>query len=610
MSPISTCKIDRRIAQVIDQLRHGRTARQLISRESEANLKKLALMRPDQAIAFFRTLTRLDRLALPIEKIVVPAVLAEVQNRDVQRQLARMGFVGNLVCSNNGVLDLRKAGLKNELGYIDLTPKYQPLTLADYREIMAASMTRLQNDREMGNLFLFKSILRLRIELYIAGAERSKALARGENPGMTPDFVALKEFIDHLAKTFPFGTVTERQQVKEDLEIAAVLLGRMNNPAADAKLTGLFNDLEKIVSREVVERTRIKPKGMKVTYEGKGNWKVSTTGFRQTELGLMRKNQVFSKVRTPELLSMIDHILESIAAERDKNGSLMAQIAFVKYRYPDLWDKLFELHLQFTEYDSSKKEKATAEMEGALELARVGTEPALRTAKSLLTLAENDLEVRVNELRAQHEVFTALHARVEEELGRRLGDFDQAAVKKTEDRLGAYLGTFLKGEIREDWLRRAKSRVVGVKHALQKIRGRIAQKQHFIELTNLIRDNYRTEREQIWRSRVGPANKREQLEQLKKVALEGIKSNLTVIERINFDIRNGLTNAAAHLLLMKADFANRREKVLDPDDVRRSAPVFPLMEKELVAALDAEGNVLGKSYRWEAQAMGLRFREI
>lgn len=625
MSPVSTYRIDRRIAQVLDLLRQGRPVRALISKGSAANLKQLALMRPDQALAFFKTLTRLNRLALPIEKIVVPAVLAETQNKDVQRQLARMGFVGRLVCENNGILDLRKAGLKQELGLIDLTPKYQPLQLADFRRIMDDALPKMKGDQLLATLFLFKAVMRLRIDLFVAGEERSKLVKSGEKPGLTPAFVALKEFCDRLAVDFPFGRTTDRQQLKEGIEIAAVLIGLQNNPAAEAKLTSVFDSLENILTRQIVERTAARPREVKIDYQKKGVWLVRTTGFRRTELGLKQKDKVVSEVRTPELLSMLGHIRESIEEEQMENSLTMMEVAALKQHYPDRWDRLFELYLGFTAFNAAKKEKARSEMEGALELARVGTDQALRMAKSLLSLAENDLAARNEELSAQHWRFVTLEREVEEKIGRQLADFagqvvaeivrpemlfDLETVFKVEARLGAYMGTFLRGELREDWLRRAKSRVVGVKQALQRVRGRLEQKQHFLQLTNEIRLSYQGERAQIWEARTSLETKKKELARLRREVLGLVGKNLETIAKINAELQVGLSNAARYLVLMNADFANRHERTIEPKEVQAQAPAFPALTGELVETLGTDGEVLGRAFRREAVVMGLRFREI
>jgi len=621
----STPKIDRRVGRVIDLLRHGKPARALISRESEANLKRLALLRPEMTREFIKTLVRLDRLALPIEKLVVPAVLAEVQNQKVLQELRSMGFVGNLICANDGVLDLRKAGLKQELGFIDLTPKYQPLQLADFRRIMDDALPKMKGDQMLATLFLFKAVMRLRIDLFVAGEERSKLVKRGEKPGLTPAFIALQEFCGRLAADFPFGRTTERQQLKEGIEIAAVLIGLQNNPAAEAKLTSVFDSLETVLTRQIVERTAARPKEVKIEYRNKGLWQVRTSGFRRTELGLKQKDKVVSEVRTPELLSMLGHIRESIEEERTENFLTMMDVAALKQHYPDRWDRLFELYLSFSAFNAAKKEKARSEMEGALELARVGTDQALRMAKSLLSLAENDLEARNEELAAQHWRFVTLEREVEEKIGRQLADFagqvvaeivrpemlfDLETVFKVEARLGAYMGTFLRGELREDWLRRAKSRVVGVKQALQRVRGRLEQKQHFLQLTNEIRLNFQVERGQIWEARTSLATKKKELARLRREVLGLVGKNLETIAKINAELQVGLSNAARYLVLMNADFANRHERTVEPKEVQAQAPAFPALASELVETLGTDGEVLGRAFRREAVAMGLRFREI
>ncbi len=618
-----------KVARVIGSLRHGKPLRQLISRKSEVNLQRLAVVRPGQTKAFIKTLARLDQIAMPIDKLVVPAVLAEVQNKKALKPLRQMGVVGRLVCENGGVLDLRKLGLRNELGYIDLTPKYKPLQLADYRAIMKDSRHRLEIDHSLGDLFLFKAVLRLRIDLYVAGAERSKALARGEQPGMPPDFVALKEFIDQLTQTFPFGTTTERLQNKSDLHIASLLLDRQNNPAADAKLTSLFDDIEKIVSREIVERTRVSPKVTKVAHQAKGCWTITTSGFRQTGLGLKQKGPVTRQVRTPELLSMIQHQVDSIAAERESNLQTMAQLAFLKFRFPDYWDKLFEIHLKFTHYDALKKDKATCEMEGALELARVWTGPADRLARSLLTLAEIDLAQRDNELAAQQQRLTAVKQETEQAIGSRLGNFvgemtdrltatnllyDPSITRITIDRLGRYLGSFLRGKMREEWLRSAKSRMTGTLRLTSLLLDQLQVKLQLLQSLNGARAAYSARRTEIWRRQTDTATRAEEIVRLDGETLATVRTTLAQVTAVNADIQRQLTTAVRLIMRVDHDFLNRAGEVITLDEyfAQRGGVLSQVngLFSDRVRAVGFGKRALGIVLRRDAQLMGLDYEEL
>jgi len=59
------------IRKVLDKLRRDRRLRSVISRGSELNLRHLSYLHPNATRAFLKGLAGLDRLAIPIEGIVV-----------------------------------------------------------------------------------------------------------------------------------------------------------------------------------------------------------------------------------------------------------------------------------------------------------------------------------------------------------------------------------------------------------------------------------------------------------------------------------------------------------------------------------------------------------
>ena len=615
----------------MNQLRRNNRLRGLITRDSEINLSCLASH--ETAVygrAFLKNLLRLEQLAVPISRISVPQALLEAQNLDVQRQLGSSEFLFGLI-DDNGVLNLQKAGLKTKplhKEHKDLTPKYQKLSLEDYQAILATNSARLSKDEELGNLFLFKSILRARIDLYIAGEERSAAKRRGEKPGVTEDLQRMIGFFDHLADSFPFGTTTERLKIKEDLGIVSGLLSRKNNPAADAKLASLFEYIEKILSQQVVVRVRTasRARGMKVSYQGKGVWRVVSTGYRKTAIGLLRKETIDKKVNTAELLSLIQHVVDGAAAEKMLNDRFLAQLEYIKQRVPDFFDKLFEIHLKFTEYDVVSKEKACAEMEGALELIRVGTEQSLRLARDMISLSQKDISHRQEEVLGHAQRYKRLKADVEKEIGdrlagyarriaKRLADpemlFDPKKIENLDRSLGAFLGTFLKGEMREDWLKLCKSRVYGLKKALPDIKKWVEVKQEVMKAVRELREQYRLESGRIWRSKGTRARKHQELKRVRAHILRNVRSNLGNIDILNLSIQKALQNGARTILSLGIIHANHHGKMKDNKDFFEGIDaLFRPMASGKVIAVDSEGQELGVAYKKEAEMMGLSFKDL
>lgn len=580
--------------------------------------------------AFLKNLLRLDQLAVPITRISVPQALLEPQNLDVQRQMGRSGFLFRLI-DENGVLDLQKAGLKTKplhKEYRDLTPHYRKLGLEDYQAILEKKSPQLSKDEELGNLFLLKAILRVRVDLYIAGEERSAAKRRGEKPGVTENLQRVIGFMDDLVDNFPFGTTTERLKVKEDLGIVTLLLSRKNNPAADAKLAWIFEDVEKMLSRQAVVRIRTaaRRRGIKVSYQGKGEWRVVSTGYRKTAIGLLRKETIDKKVNTAELLSLIQHVVDGAAAEKMLNDRFLAQLEYIKQRVPDFFDKLYEMHLKFTEYDVRPKEKACAEMEAALELVRVGTEQALRLARDMISLSQKDICHRQEEVLAHAERYKKIKVNVEKEIGDRLAGyarriakklaepevlFDPVLITKLDLRLGAFLGTFLKGEMREDWLKLCKSRVYGLKKALPGIRDRVDVKLELMKAVGQLREYYQLEKARIWKSEATAEQKRKALKDLRAQVLREVRQQLENINNLNAAISNGLQNGAKTILSLGIIHANHHGKMKDNKDFfEGTGALFQGMAGGKVMAVDSEGQELGVVYKKEAEMMGLNFKEL
>jgi hypothetical protein len=617
------------VRRVLEILRGDREIRDLISSESEENLVNLALNFHNETRAFLRNLLSLKKEDRP-SKIIVPGNLGWPHNIWILKKLgADREFLLSLK-DEAGVLDLRKAGLKNAVPYIDLTPSRKPATLEDYRAILIGSVSEFQRDPALGNLFLFKAILKTRSDLYVAGEARSAALKKGQDPAVVPDFKRLMDFLGLLLEKFPFGTIGERQQMREGIEVASMLLAKNNNPAADAKLSSVFDHIERVLTRQIIERTRIKTVSpQKITYVGRGVWKILTTGYRRTPSGMMRKERVESKVRTPELLSKLQHVIDSTRQESDQNAQFSAQLEFIKARLPGYFDKLFDLHDRFKDFDAIRKEKVYTELEGTLQLVRVGSEQALRLAVSLINLAENDIELRQEEIGRQRERYEALKNETEAQIGEKVIDFamliasgladdavlfDPAAIAKAEKRLGGYLGSFLKGTIREDWLRRIKSRVVGTKNALAQVKAKLSEKIKLMEGKKSLRAEFERRWKEIWASSESREEKGRRLGQLRAESLGAMRDLISQVNKLNDEMIDALRKAAKHILSVRIDHDNRHEEVTNAEQFFLEnafllAP-FDRMNRPQVEAVGKRGEKLGRLSRKEAEIMGLNYEEL
>lgn len=612
-------------------LRRGyHKTRDLMSKGSEANFLRFARLQPQLARLFLKQLNVLgDR----VRSVVWPAGLCDLQNRqNVAELLADPVRMAGMI-NEKGALDLRGIGLKRVAQTIDLSPKAlaRSATLEEYQEVLGIARPLLESDHELGNLFLFKALLRARIDLYAAGARRSAAIQRGEELDLAKDILRVKNFLDHLAANFPFGRTGQRQKIKDDLAIASYLLDIGNNTAANTKMVGLFNYIAKILSSDLASRLSrsSRARGWKVRYIGKGSWEVATTGYRRSEAGLMRKESRVQHVRTPELLSMLDHVISSIQDERSINEEYLTELAEVRRELPEGWGRLYEVALRFTRYEDLKKGKAAVELEGALQLIQILSGQSLRLADSLIALAAGDIEFRQTDLDGQLARFQALLPEVEEKFGRELRIFaisvcnatncsvavqDVDYYEKLDDRLGAYLGTFLKGELREPWLRRVKSRVVGIKKHLRKVRAEVQRRQHFVELTLGMREQYAIDRGQIWQSGLSNGERLAAIGELRQNILATVRANLNVINEINEQIVAELRKAAAFILQVNLDHLNRHGEVQDKEAFLAEQTAFlsgfDVMLRDRVEVIDSGAASLGQVWRQDAQLLGLNFREL
>lgn len=556
--------------------------RKLISLESERSLSYFCSIHPNLGRGLLNVI---DRLGPKVKQVIFHAALAETQNREIVIRFIRDHQFAKSLIDEKGILDFRRTPLKLKRPYIDLTSNSQPKTLEDYRGILDKSSHLFKKDPELGNLFLYKCLLRARIDLYIAGEKRSARKAKGEEVGFTAELKRVKGFFDYLLKNFPFGSINERGYLREKVEVTSSLLGRKNNTAAYATLVPITERLEIVLSRQLAARlARVRnSKDWKIK-SLHGRWIITQSGYRTTETGMLRKEVVENKVSTEKLLSMIQHEIDSVAKESIKNVQFLAELEFIKHHLPDNWDGLYEIYLTFTNYFDRHKEKACVEIEGALRLIAVGSTQSINLAESMIWLAQRDIEARQEGLNAQAERLTCIKGQMEQKLGdylrraavsisRDLASpdilFGEGAIDRIDKRLGGLLGTFFKGEMREDWLKKAKSRVVGLKKALPKLKKAVQEKIAAMDSRNFVMIS-------------------EKNSEIKEMLEAGAKFILGV--ELIFINRDGAEMFEEEFLAVYGALLSRI-RTLDIGDV----PV-----------IDKRGRVLGRVLRNEAEIMGLK----
>ncbi|MEA3493263.1 MAG: hypothetical protein U9R38_02630 [Candidatus Margulisiibacteriota bacterium] len=600
-----------------------------MTRESELNLRALSYTRPNTTRAFLKGLARLDSLAIPVEGIVVPRALGETQNRGL---FSRLGSVRSLVhlIDENGVLNLRaeRAGLKHKLGYIDLTPNHKPFTLGDYQKVLEESYAVFEKEQsgELGNLFLFKILLRARIDLYRAGERRSARKLKGEAVGLTREMQRIKGHLAYVANNFPFGTAVERERAKQGVERTVELMGKKNNTAANSKLVSLTTNLERLLEsqgRERLARTRraSDPGRLKLRYD-RGMWRVRQEGYKRSRVSLLTKGDIDHGVSNAKLLSRIEHQIESISEEIVRNRMFIEELTYIRGHLPDNLDGLFEIYLTFTNYFNRHKEKACAEIEGAWQLAAIGTLQALNLAKGLMNLAIKDIKLRQANLEVQGKRLEGFYSHTEGRMAEIMVRFaesvardlsapqifsGEAGLGNIDRRLGGFLGTFFRGEMREKWLKRAKSRVVGTKNALSGITELVRQKKEKMGEVVEKRNTYLARRDEF-------INFGGDLELFREEELAQVRQALAGINELNDGIEVALLKASRFILKMGLDYANRRDEAMCKtayfNGYRFELHRFRLLGIDQVTIKGSRGENIGIALRGEAQAMGLRFQEL
>lgn len=491
-------KHQKSVRRVMDILREDRPLDDLITSESEKILMDLAIKYPSDTRAFLKNLIYVYREGRTPSKIVMPSNLGAPQNRWI---LEKMGSESDFLLSMiiEGILDVRqRGGIRFKPSTIDLTPNLRIPSLDSELETIgnADAKDEIIKDEELGNLVLFRALLAARIELYELGEAKSAA-KRSENAAAYEEYAAkMREFsqkLTALKEGFPFGGIGYREMIKEQIDLAKLMVDKMNNPAADTVLSALTPKLMEILEGQKIARVRSTKRakskmGLRVS-SGKievvdglrGECIISSQGYKNTAAGILHKTMIDNKVTTHRILSMIDHEVESVENEKKKNAALILGLGIISRDPYGWWDKLFEAYLHLSKARDLGKQKALAELWGALELARIPTEQSRNLARFMVNAANADLERRNEILEAQKESLSRLKTHTEELIGKILKDLahrwakyfaregrdlkNLKTLEKIQQRLGKYLGTLLgpqKEDLRERWLRQARSHITGV----------------------------------------------------------------------------------------------------------------------------------------------------
>ncbi len=596
--------------------------RTIVSRESEHCLTELAVLFPFQTRTF---LSNLRGLGSKITGLIVPSNVVAPQNWAVVEQISSHDGLSRLI-DESGRVDFRRAGLKEKMGDgIDHTPAFRRLSLADFNGIIQASSEHFIKNMEHANLFLFKAILRARIELYFAAEARSAKIEPGLQVAITPDLIAVSDFLENLRNQFPFNTSSIHLSFKQSLGTAIMLLQTRNEPAAEATLVRLTDLMSNALQQHLLGRLRQDHTDLdwKVGMDDSdhGEWTIMQTGYRRTESGLLLKERIENKVTNAKVLSMIQHELDSIAKERSLNDQYCETLGIIEQDVTLHYDKLLDLFDRFVNYVALQKDKAAIELEAAALLVGVGTDQSARLAKDMLSLASADLKLRNQELDGQTTSLTRVKVEIERLIGERLAVIEREVgrriaasglidspdlVGRLDHILGKLLGTFFKDEMREHWLGKAKSKIYGLKRALPEIRKMVEERQ---AIKSAI-----VEERRVFISMMEQARANNGLAQLQQAAMDRVEKMLSELAEVNGKLYIVLDKAAKHILTLRVAFLNRdQQTTTEIDHLAEYLDLFIQLQhsRDYVMALSSDKKrELGKVLRRDADQLKLSYESL
>jgi len=262
------------VRRVMDILRGERPLEELITPDSEKRLIDLAVQFPTEIRKFLKALVALHYRGLRLSQIVVPANLGETQNREVLKRLGSSEFLSGLI--ENGVLDLRKAGLKEKIRVRDLTEGFEDYKIM--REVrdsyQGENLEFIKEDFEIREITLYQNLWSMLSVIYFAGEIRAAARAGKDPHGLEEEnavYSLVSAELENLAKNFPMeGVLLEipeefpfgENSPASRIARAAELFRKGNHPAAKLGLRTLAERLETeigILETKRLERERATP---------------------------------------------------------------------------------------------------------------------------------------------------------------------------------------------------------------------------------------------------------------------------------------------------------------------------------------------------------------
>ena len=622
-----TKKATRAVTRTLDRLRREGNLRSLVSKGSQENLNALASWFPTPLRAFQKNLLRLERLAVPIHQIIVPEAMGEAQNRDLLYRLKEGGFIFKLI-DDEGVLDLRRAGIRREMGYRDRTLEFEDVkVLAELREMLSGENLEVINqDPEVKELTHHFALWKIRIILYKIGLQKFAARKEEDETSLAESRVVMANLAQFLKELDP---------VK--LSGAAALLEQGNDPATNAILTAATDHLEKQIvarERERLQRENRSPKRRpanileeelvhlaqrryRISFSRDGAWIIPETKLLRVGPALKRK-YVPHKVPVEKLARREQHKIDEITnriANNSSHVSLLSGIARILKEAETIdFERIgAELSRAYTAYEMGKvrpKFKAKLWLKLALDLVELAAqyrEPAARrrltgfaadmvrmAARQLMILNAN-LGGQLKRIAAKQKLEMLILAQVLER-DANLQMLSESVLQTVTNhkimnsaRLAGDLRQLLVDarcelvvdEQAEAGILRSRVRIARLSNLLAKVRRLIHEKEKVRTLILHARERYKTKAISL------------------KQTIDFVAGQLANIERINAEIAQALKESAKEAILIQQDVDHKHE----PEEAKETDKIFG-GRPEIFNAIDSLNTNYETVYAASGAALG------
>jgi len=415
-----------------------------IGKDSQNALAEFGKLYPELGRGFLK-----HARALHPKQIIFPSAMIDPANSELAKKIGTdREFVASLI--QDGVLDLRKAGLKTKLGKINLEEEFENYKLFQkLRKIFEGeSLEAIKNDPELRDLALFQALWRVRVAVY--KAQYVNAIVRSgsvDNEKMTEIYneavsslAYAKSYLEDLFENFPFGTTTNQQMYKEKVDIALMNLRGGYLSRVDATLESLTRRLEEDYTRlETSRLTHERKRGQKgsslpldeskmerhakkrylIDISPNGTWIIPQGGFK-TAGPTQRREIIPHHVVEEDVVRRMQHEIDGATKEFWENEHARETLVDLAQKFgnggADLTQALEVLAATFVAYEKGvvkPKVKLTLLIDVALDLTKVAVlidgVPEMADARrrlmnftaSMVNLAARQLEIRNTELKSQ-----------------------------------------------------------------------------------------------------------------------------------------------------------------------------------------------------------------